>query len=349
MKANAMIMLLALVVVLALGSVCHAIGEGWADNFEKAKAQAAKERKDLLVDFTGSDWCGWCIRLGDEVFKKDVFKTEAPKSFVLVALDFPRDKSLVSAETAKQNAELKVKYPIRGYPTIFLMDAKGRPYAKTGYQSGGPEKYLAHLAELRAKRLARDKNLAAAKDAENDLAKAKSIDKALDALGTEVAGKFYVAEMEQIIALDSENEAGLKSKYERIAFDQKVANLMSQRKYDDAIGLMEEHIKAENPKGKDLTDMQLSIASAYRGKGDSDKALEVVNAVLDKGNLQGEALQQALSTKAQIYQSKRDMENMKKVLVEAIAAAPDTALGKGMQGYLDRMKQADEKKKAEEK
>jgi thioredoxin-related protein len=336
-------MLPALVVVLALGSVSEAIGEGWADNFEKAKAQAAAEGKDLLVDFTGSDWCGWCIRLSKEVFTKDVFKTEAPKSFVLVALDFPRDKSLVSEKTAKQNAELKVKYPIPGYPTIYLMDAKGRPYAKTGYQSGGAEKYLAHLAELKAKRLVRDKNLAAAKDAENDLAKARSIDKALEAMGTEIAGQFYTAEMKQIIALDSDNEAGLKSKYERIAFDRKVANLLRQRKYDEAIALMEEHIKTEDPKGKELADMRLSIAGAYRGKRDLDKALEIVDSVLEKSDLQGEALQQALSTKAQIYQSKRDMENMKKVLAEAIKAAPETPMGKSMQAYLDRMKRTDKK------
>jgi tetratricopeptide (TPR) repeat protein len=236
-----------------------------------------------------------------------------------------------------------VKYPIRGYPTIYLMDAKGRPYAKTGYERGGAENYLSHLAGLKARRQVRDRNLAAAKAAENDLAKARSIDKALDAMGTEIAGQFYAAEMEQIIALDSKNEAGLKSKYERIAFDRKVTNLMSQRKYDEAIALMEEHIKAENPKGKDLADMQLSIAGAYRGKGDWEKALEAVDAVLAKGNLQGEALQQALSTKAQIYQSKRDMDNMKKVLAEAIKAAPDTSMGKSMQAYLDRMKKTEKK------
>ncbi len=89
--------------------------------------------------------------------------------------------------------------------------------------------------------------------------------------------------------------------------------------------------------------MQLSIASTYGRKGDSDKAFEMIDSIIEKSNLQGKALQDALGAKAQIYQSKRDMENMKKVLAEAINAAPETPLGKNMQAYLDRMNKAGKK------
>ena len=78
MKTSTMVLSLALIIVCGVGTASQAIGTGWADNFEQAKAKAASEGKDLLVDFTGSDWCGWCIRLNKEVFDKDIF---IPKVF----------------------------------------------------------------------------------------------------------------------------------------------------------------------------------------------------------------------------------------------------------------------------
>ena len=79
-------------VLMITGSSALAAGDGWLTDFEAAQAAAKSSGKYMLVDFTGSDWCGWCIKLKDEVFSKDHFKTEAPKNFVLVELDFPRAK-----------------------------------------------------------------------------------------------------------------------------------------------------------------------------------------------------------------------------------------------------------------
>ena len=84
-------MLASLLLALTV-SLSTAAGEGWMTDFEAAKQKAAAENKDLLVDFTGSDWCGWCIKLVDEVFKHDAFKQGAADNFVLVELDFPQDK-----------------------------------------------------------------------------------------------------------------------------------------------------------------------------------------------------------------------------------------------------------------
>ena len=102
--------------------------EGWLTNWEEAKKTAAKEKKDILIDFTGSDWCGWCIKLKNEVFTKDQFKKEAPKDFVLLELDFPRSKPQ-APELKKQNASLRDRFGIQGYPTIMLVDAPGAPCA----------------------------------------------------------------------------------------------------------------------------------------------------------------------------------------------------------------------------
>ena len=80
--------------VFASVSALHAGGEGWQTDFEVAKKLAAEGKKDLLLDFTGSDWCGWCIKLNKEVFGLEPFKTGTKDKFVLVELDFPQKKEL---------------------------------------------------------------------------------------------------------------------------------------------------------------------------------------------------------------------------------------------------------------
>lgn len=125
-------------------------GELWIQDFEQAKKLAAAQGKDILMDFTGSDWCGWCIKLDKEVFSQQAFIDAIPKKFVLLKLDFPQDKSLVTPEIMAQNAKLQKEYPVSGYPTIILTDATGKQYAKTGYQAGGPEKYIEHLNEFQS-------------------------------------------------------------------------------------------------------------------------------------------------------------------------------------------------------
>ena len=121
----------------------------WEINFEQALARAKTENKPMLLDFTGSDWCGWCIRLDKEVFSQPEFMTYAADSLVLVELDFPRSKKQ-SAEIKAQNKALAKKYSIRGYPTIVLLTADGELIARTGYQRGGAENYVAHIKEILA-------------------------------------------------------------------------------------------------------------------------------------------------------------------------------------------------------
>jgi protein disulfide-isomerase len=116
----------------------------WQDNLEKALAQAKKENKAVMVNFTGSDWCIWCKRLNSEVFSKDEFENYADRNLILVKLDFPRNIEQ-TAETKMYNNTLAQRYGVQGFPTILLFNSTGKLVLTTGYQPGGPANYVNHL------------------------------------------------------------------------------------------------------------------------------------------------------------------------------------------------------------
>ncbi|MEP6669532.1 MAG: thioredoxin family protein [Chthoniobacter sp.] len=130
--------------VLTLGASAAFAAEGWGENYEKAAAQAKAEKKLLLLDFTGSDWCGWCIKLNKEVFSQAEFKEYAAKNLVLMEVDFPQTKPQ-AANIKAQNARLQAKYKIEGYPTIVVLNPDGKKVGELGYQPGGPKAFTAAL------------------------------------------------------------------------------------------------------------------------------------------------------------------------------------------------------------
>jgi thioredoxin-related protein len=293
--------------VMALIGTTLAGGEGWTSDFEAAKKQAAESKKDLLIDFTGSDWCGWCIKLVDEVFKHDAFKEGVKDTFVLVELDFPRDKSKLSEETQKQNKELNEKYGIEGYPTILLTDADGRPYAKTGYQKGGPEKYVAHLNELRTKKTARDKAFAAADKAEG-VEKAKALVAALDAmkLSDAMVAGFYSDVVERIKAADPDDSTG---------FTKRAA----------AAG----RLKAFQKELQGLA-----------GKKDMDGALNLVDKTLAEGGFETDETLQLMMTRAVILAQQEKLPEALKAIDAAKAFAPESPMIPGIDQFRKRLEEA---------
>lgn len=124
----------------------------WVTDISVAREMAAKEGKDILINFTGSDWCGWCKRLDGEVFSLPAFHETAGKQYVYLYLDFPRSEE-AKAKVVDEDLNNKNRddMGVDGFPTIILADSAMRPYGRTGYQPGGPEKYLEHLTELRTK------------------------------------------------------------------------------------------------------------------------------------------------------------------------------------------------------
>lgn len=122
----------------------------WMTDLPKAQAKAKAEKKMVMMDFTGSDWCGWCIKLDKEVFSTPEFAEYAKKNLVLVEVDFPRKKKQ-SAEQKKANAELQKKYKIQGYPTIIVLNGEGKQIGELGYMKGGPKAFTAELDKLKKK------------------------------------------------------------------------------------------------------------------------------------------------------------------------------------------------------
>ncbi len=142
------IMLAAALAAVAVGFAAAAaasVPEGWTDDLDAALKRAQAQKKLVLVNFTGSDWCRWCRKLEEEVFAKPAFRTAAKSRFELVWVDSPKDAKLLSPAAAERNPKLVEKYKVETFPTILVLDGKGTKLAQLGYEPGGAEKYLAAL------------------------------------------------------------------------------------------------------------------------------------------------------------------------------------------------------------
>ncbi|MFN0069757.1 MAG: thioredoxin family protein [Limisphaerales bacterium] len=123
----------------------------WLTSLPDALATAKKEDKVVLIDFTGSDWCGWCIKMKKDSLDRKEFTEWAAKHAVLVEIDFP-DKKKQSDDLKKANEALKKKYDIEGFPTYVLLDATGKEIGRqVGYLEGGPAAFIKKIEGWKAK------------------------------------------------------------------------------------------------------------------------------------------------------------------------------------------------------
>ncbi len=119
----------------------------WYKNYNEAEAAAKKANKPLLLFFTGSDWCGWCKKMDQEVFASPDFAKDVGNDFIFAEIDFPMNKPL-PPEEQQVNNNLKQKYGVTGYPTVIILDANGNFIAETGYRPGGGKTYAEYLKQL---------------------------------------------------------------------------------------------------------------------------------------------------------------------------------------------------------
>ncbi|MES2437668.1 MAG: thioredoxin family protein [Verrucomicrobiota bacterium] len=301
----------AALLALNCSGIALAGGEGWTSDFAAAKKEAADSKKDLLIDFTGSDWCGWCIKLDKEVFSHEPFKAGVKDKFVLVELDYPRDKSKLSEATLKQNDELGKQYQVAGYPTILLCDASGKPFAATGYKPGGPEEYVKQLDELRTKKTTRDDAFESASKTEG-VPKAKALVAALTAMGLTdgMVANFYGDIVEQIKASDPKDETGFGK--------------------EAAMKIRIDGIKKE--------------LGGFMQKKDPAGAIGVLDKALKEGGLPDDDVQQIMMTRGMLFAEQKKYDEAIKALDEAKAFAPESEFAASIDQV--KTKFEEEKKKA---
>ncbi len=119
----------------------------WMTDFTEAKRLAGAENKGLVLDFTGSDWCPWCMRLDREVFATPEFQAFARQHLILVKVDFPAHH-VQSPQERRQNEQLATSFGVDAFPTVWVLDAQGRRLGTLGYEPGGPSPFLANLSRM---------------------------------------------------------------------------------------------------------------------------------------------------------------------------------------------------------
>lgn len=119
----------------------------WTTDLPAAQARAKAEGKAVLLNFTGSDWCGWCIKLRRDVFLKPEFEAYARTNLVLVEVDFPKRKEL-PPEMQKANRRLAQQFQVQGYPTLILVDASGTKLGAVNYGNGGTRSFIAEVEKV---------------------------------------------------------------------------------------------------------------------------------------------------------------------------------------------------------
>lgn len=198
----------------------------WLTDLNEGKRLASEQGKDLLINFTGTEWCGPCMEFESYVLDKPGF-APAGEHFILVELEFPAAEEDLPQEVREAYIAWKNRYGIHAFPTVILADAAGLPYAITGHLGLGPEEYVRHLSALRKIRGRRDAAFAKAAESQG-LEKARYLDEALSALREGFAEpnasrqgdplvRFYQPRIEEILVLAAaEDIAILRDKYQDV-------------------------------------------------------------------------------------------------------------------------------------
>lgn len=186
----------------------------WNPDIEAAKKQAKEQGKDLLIEFTGSDWCPPCMRLWKETFSLEEFQKKVSSTHVLVVMDKPKDTSKLTKEQWAISDAMHERFAVNKWPTIFLADAEGRPYARFDDYGAlnGSDGWLTAIERMQQNEAKRDEHLAAAAKA-TGLEKAKHLDAALSVCGEFCPTAPYDAEIDAIAQSDPKNETGAKRRW----------------------------------------------------------------------------------------------------------------------------------------
>ncbi|MDC0088371.1 thioredoxin family protein, partial [Akkermansiaceae bacterium] len=256
------------------------------------------------------------------------------ENFVLVEIDYPQDKSKISEETQKQNAELQEKYQVQQFPTILLMDAQGRPFAQTSYQANGPDNYVLHLNEL----LKDGEAIKASLDSAAKLDGVKKAEAYINALTLIPATQLshYQDITNQIPALDPEDTTGFTAKKklqtEMLNLESEIDTLFNSEKSTEAPALIDKFI-AEHTLNKDqllgleIMKLQINMVIADQA-GNIELAMKHVDDYVASKELTADETQELLSMKVGPLIRAKKFDAVVKLTDEIIAISPDSAVAK---------------------
>jgi len=121
----------------------------WTQDYDAALKLAATKQLPVLLNFTGSDWCGWCKLMDRQVFSMPEWHDYATNNLILVAIDFPQNKALVPQEYVQRNEKLSKHHGIQGFPTYILLNAEGQKIGQLGAsRDAAPASFIASLRHL---------------------------------------------------------------------------------------------------------------------------------------------------------------------------------------------------------
>jgi thioredoxin-related protein len=142
-----------LFLLFALAISNFVASQEWQENFDEAKKIASEQDKNIIIVFSGSDWCAPCIKLDKNIWQSEAFKKEANEEWVLVKANFPRKKANeLSKEQTEHNRKLAEKYNIEGsFPLVVILDKSGKVLGKMGFKNVTPEEYIKMIHALEKK------------------------------------------------------------------------------------------------------------------------------------------------------------------------------------------------------
>lgn len=260
--------------LLGSGSV-HAIGI-WHRDYASGLAEAQAEQKDLLIVFTGTDWIEICEKFHDEILSEPEFIDAVSPEYALVKLEYPKDGGLPREEAA-QKALLREAYRVRGFPTVVLTDASGRPYGLNGYQPAAPREYADQILGIKQ---VRSSALAAAEGAAEATgrAKAEKIALTIPDLPGPLLVRFFQKEMEAVLAADPADELKLGSDYRLLlaeaSYSRQIQELAAGSQWAEMIALTDQFITENGLQGERLQAALINRAGFERRAGRIEKSLE---------------------------------------------------------------------------
>ena len=267
----------ALTLLMPLAMVAPSFAAEWLTELPAAQAKAAAENKAILVDFTGSDWCGWCIRLRKNVFDTPEFASYVQDKFVLLEIDLPHGNKLTPEQKAV-NEELAKRYKVTGFPTVLVLTPEGKVVG--GFGGGRPNLAAVQPSLDRALTVAALLKKAAG---QQGVDKAKSL---ADAYLSIPADLRNLAEdvRDEAVALDPEDVTGLqreaKAQRQRVAILRELQDVKTPQK---AVEVFDAWLAKPELMKENVTELCFMKSNAMLALAETEEDVAAAEAVALKG------------------------------------------------------------------